>query len=261
MNFTWSTLIALLMTFCFWTYPPDYFSRSGIGHPGFSMTFDDNSIQEWYGLMPIFTEYQVKATFMVSLKYGITENELSMLRSLQDNGHEIGVHGYTHGNIVRSLKTQTISEYVNNEVLAEKRFLADNGIKAVSFAYVEGIRNQKLDHELLKYFTKLRAVSESQRHSSIRNIEKVRDIYEDDPSNQPVNALCIDSFQGISIDDIRYILHHLLSHPATVTFYAHKPVVEALGQAWEIEIDFLKEMFSVAKGLGLRSYLFSEIVS
>lgn len=59
---------------------------------GIVLSFDDKSIDDWYSLRELFKGNGVRATFFVCNFQDLTDKEVSMLKDLQADGHEIGSH-------------------------------------------------------------------------------------------------------------------------------------------------------------------------
>jgi len=247
------------MTLVFWHNPLITSNGTNQVEPGFALTFDDDTISEWYEIRPLLKNNNIKATFFISSKGNFSKTEIAMLQELIKDGHEIGVHGWSHENSIERLKYQNAADYVNDELIKLKEYLQHVEIETSSFAYVNGIRNKKLDKLVAEHFTHIRAVSESQRHVPVKNIQTVDDIYFEGRGEQTINSLCIDSLQKLSIEDFNFIFDRIAHNNEIVTFYAHKPVYKNTDLTWDVQIQFLQEIFDLANHFGLRSYLFREI--
>ena len=79
------------LTKAIWTtvFPPSW---QGNVPPGIMLTFDDCFIDEWYELLPLFKNYDTKATFFVSKPWSMDDKQLVKLAEISHAGHEIGVH-------------------------------------------------------------------------------------------------------------------------------------------------------------------------
>ena len=111
--------------------------------PGIVLTFDDSSIDEWFNILPLLESFSMKATFFLTDIASIGNEEIKKLRIIQESGHEIASHGYTHIDPILYIKENGVLEYIKGEILPAKDFLTMNGFHQESFAFVHGIRNKK----------------------------------------------------------------------------------------------------------------------
>ncbi len=60
------------------------------------ITFDDGPCKSTKRLLEILKDHNVKATFFVTAQYGTDEEIVEWLKEIKAEGHEIGVHSYSH---------------------------------------------------------------------------------------------------------------------------------------------------------------------
>lgn len=60
------------------------------------ITFDDGPCKSTPQLLEVLRKLNVKATFFVSAQYGSDEEVVEWLKQIKADGHEIGVHSYSH---------------------------------------------------------------------------------------------------------------------------------------------------------------------
>ena len=111
------------------------------------LTFDDGYDNNYFELLPILREYDMKATvFMITNKIG-EEGYLSWddLRTMQNNGIEIGSHTANHLPVTDF--NGNIDKY-DEEILLSKLLLEWNGIRTVFFL---SYPNGKFDDNVVKY--------------------------------------------------------------------------------------------------------------
>src|SRR5437762_12914955 len=72
--------------------------------PGIALTFDDNSVDNWYRYADLFDSLGVKATFYISNFNKLSQVQIAKLHDLQNRGHEIAFHSTTHPNFVKYLE-------------------------------------------------------------------------------------------------------------------------------------------------------------
>jgi hypothetical protein len=135
---------------------------AGTGQPGgVLLTFDDEYIDEWYSISDTLKDNDAKATFYVSYWNDVDTKPtfISKLKTLQDNGNEIGLHGQNHASVTTYLLTHTIDEYYTNEIQPEKTSAISEGFNyPLSFSYPFGAHTSYTDTYLLGKFSTLRQV-------------------------------------------------------------------------------------------------------
>ena len=234
-------------------------SRHILKEPGIVLTFDDCSIHEWLSILPLLDSFNVDVTFFLTDIASIGPDELIILRNIQESGHEIASHGYAHVDPIIHIKEKGTLDYINSEILPAKDFLINQGFCQKSFAYVHGIRSKKLDFEMASIFQNIRAVSETQRHKRLKSIQNIEDLYFDRECQRIVHALCIDEIQNINIDQINYIFKKIVRENKIIVFYAHTPKIITSNGKWEINVDFLIEIFKIATKMNIKFLKFKDI--
>ena len=106
-----------------------------VSAPGIVLTFDDSHIKEWYDSKDIFKTNGVVVTWFChgwsSSSRPITATEVSKLKDLADDGHEIAYHGKDH------LSTNGISaqNYFSQQITPGIDDMKNKGFSPSSFAY------------------------------------------------------------------------------------------------------------------------------
>jgi len=157
-NFTaFLILLPLLLIKC--DLINNYCDTGASGNGAIVLTFDDSHIDAWYKADSIFSIYNWKATFCVSAYGTLTENQKLKLLSLQNNGHEIALHGTHHYNASEYLSNHSMDEYIKNEIMPSLIEMQNDGLNITSFAYPGGVRSVELDLALFDYFPVLRGTT------------------------------------------------------------------------------------------------------
>ncbi|NOZ08797.1 MAG: polysaccharide deacetylase family protein [FCB group bacterium] len=225
---------------------------------GYALTFDDDSIEAWYGIRDLLKKYQVRATFFVTNVEQLSNSQIEMLFKLEFDGHEIGFHGRNHLELNQYIRENSLDDYIRTEVIPGYEEMVADGFAPTSFAYPGGSRNKTADEELLKYFKIIRGVSESQRHVPAHNVDKIDDVFYDFDGNRIVNGLGIDNHLAISVDDLTTGFRRALDRREVLILYAHKPSYG--DSAYTINIPYLEKILKSAHELGLRSFRISDLV-
>jgi hypothetical protein len=111
---------------------------------------------------------------------------------------------------------------------------------------------------MLEIFVGLRDVTEEQRKPLEKNIDEINEIFFTFDDKKLVAGLGIDKNFNISLNMIEDGFKRASEQNEVIVFYAHKPVFKA-NASYQIEYDYLKEMFNLAKKYNLKSYTFAEL--
>jgi peptidoglycan-N-acetylglucosamine deacetylase len=227
---------------------------------GFCITFDDDYIENWYGINDLLLNNEINATFFISNIDSLTNYEIDLLKELKASGHEIGSHGMHHTNAIEYLMNHSLEEYYNYEIKSAIDFMDTHGMKPTSFAYPYGRSSDSLDYFLLKHFKILRHVTIEQLQPPTKEIDQIDEIYYRFNGKRFVAGLGVDVNYNISIDDIKKILARSKNEKTAVIFFAHRPV-DSSPMAYEISRNYLDSLFIIANALKLRSYKFSDLLT
>ncbi len=231
-----------------------------IPKPGFCLTFDDTSVNEWNNIMDLLDSNKVKASFFITLVYKLSKEELELLRKFQNDGHEIGCHGLNHIDAINYLTNHTIQEYLDIEIIPSMNILKDNGLNISTFAYPYGKNCDSLDTEMLKTFTALRDVAEEQRKPLEKNVEDIDEIFYKFDGKQLITGLGIDINFKITLEMIEACFQRAVKNNEVIVFYCHKPI-EKSNASYQIEYNYLRGIFNLAKKYNLTNYTLSELVN
>lgn len=233
--------------------------------PGIALSFDDRFISEWYQLRPIFRKYNAQATFYITQFDSLTPVEIRQLKTLQQDGHEIGCHGAIHTNSISYVRQNSMQRYLNDEIYAALRSMKQHGFRPTSFAHPGGAHTSAIDRELLNQFVLLRDVALVERTIwgvTLRwNIHLMPGIYhhfDDDPT---VDALLFDDGAGLDQTDLRTAMRKAKEEGTVLMLFGHKPYQRPVEKG---EYGFLTErldsILAESKRLGLRTYTMSALV-
>lgn len=236
--------------------------------PGFALSFDDRFIDEWFSLRVLFKQYGAKATFYLTQPDSLSASDISKLRQLVAEGHEIGCHGALHLNATRYLLTHSRATYIDVEIESAQRSLGRLGFAAPTFAYPFGADNWYINQVLRQRFTLLRDTYSLAR--SLTGLHGEQSIVDADPvyfrmSQGPrVQALGIDADRMLSGHDLKKGLLRAKARGEVLLLYAHCPV-RNLGpnrtNKMKVRIELLTFLLKTAHELGLKSYTMSQLTT
>jgi peptidoglycan-N-acetylglucosamine deacetylase len=220
-------------------------------------TFDDTYIDSWHIVKDSLVKYHIKATFFISEYYSFDSRKISKLLELQSHGFEISYHSVNHIDAIKYLDSNSIQDYLNTEIIPDLTKMKKDGFRVTAFAYPFGLNTKTLDSTLLKHFSKIRDVAESQRR---RNIQTLEELYEGISTPQSTSII-----SGIGIDFNYKVPFHLLQQAMqktydenkTITLYAHK-IVSENPQAFQVTLQTLIDISQEATRIGLHGKYFSD---
>lgn len=233
---------------------------------GIAISFDDHFINEWYALRPLFQKYNAQVTFFITCPDSLTNNEISKIKQLQKDGHEIGFHGTIHGNATAMLASMGPQKYVETELEPGLRHLAEIGIKPASYAHPGGNHTDQADSILLANgFKILRDVAQAERklfgipvyHLAPRVMNC---IYYPFNKKQIVDALMIDEGTNISNEEIKDALKKAKDTNTAIMLFGHKPLYnKPKNGEYGFSVAFLETILKEANARNLKFYTMSEL--
>lgn len=221
----------------------------------FVISFDDRYVAEWYEHRDLFRRYGVKVTFFVTNPDSLTTKELTMLRALAADGHEIGSHGAHHVNSLQYLKTYGLARYVAYEIIPSITTMQAQGFTPVTFAYPYGANSSYTDKELSKYFYILRGDSWKVDNKSVDALDKIFYNYD---GRRVINGLGIDCGSGVTIEDIEVAFARAAQRKEAVVMYAH--AIDKSRRTYSISPTMLESIFKAAQKQNLVSLTFKSLV-
>lgn len=220
---------------------------------GLALTFDDNHISNWHNLRPILNHFQAKATFFVSHWDRLTPAEIDKLHQLQNDGHEIGVHGLNH----ISIKDYAgpLWDYNDREVIVQLEMMNQAGFYPTSLAYVKGHRFPSFDNLLLNYFKFVRGTAYAHRYLKLWHLDDV--FFNPIQSTRLVFGASIDHHRHLKLSDIESALERARTNSEILILYGHCPVWNNSVKPYEINVYFLEDMLRMTSVMGLSFYTIS----
>ncbi|MFC7619265.1 polysaccharide deacetylase family protein [Microlunatus sp. GCM10028923] len=123
------------------------------------LTFDDRSVDHWYGQRDLLRSADARVTYFVSHPYGLTGEEVTRLHELAGDGHAMAVHGLHHLDASEFLTGHGAERYLAEEIDPAIKIMADLGLASRDFAYPYGRRDSASDEVLRGRFSWLRATA------------------------------------------------------------------------------------------------------
>jgi hypothetical protein len=135
----------------------DMVERTAAGR-SLALSFDDDFVDGWHALRPLFDRYGARATFFVSRFQRLGPEQRAKLHELADDGHAIEYHGTDHQPAERYVAEHGIAAYLADEIEPGLDAMRDDGFAPVAFAYPHGERTAETDVALLERFPIVRGI-------------------------------------------------------------------------------------------------------
>lgn len=131
-----------------------------LARQGVALSFDDShNLDEWNDTRSYFAEHNITATFFIDNWGRHTTEQSSIIKALDDDGHEIGFHGANHKNYRDYLgNDEAALSYYEHEILPGTRLMEEAGYDSQSFAYPMGSRDVVIDGLILQNYSVLRGI-------------------------------------------------------------------------------------------------------
>jgi len=125
---------------------------------GLALSFDDDSIDAWHELLPVFERHGARVTFFVSGYQHATAAQRAKLQELARRGHDIEAHSVDHPHVSYATE-HGIDRYVSDQVLPNLADLRRDGYAPRVFAYPYGERTAALDAAILAHVAMVRTTA------------------------------------------------------------------------------------------------------
>ena len=232
---------------------------------GVAISFDDHFINEWFALRPLFQKYNAKVTFFVTCPDSLTTAEISKLKLLQNDGHEIGFHGTIHGKSTELIAAGP-EHYKEVELTPGLAHMAKAGFNPTSYAHPGGNHNDQVDSVLLAGgFKILRDVAISRRKIKGFQMYSLAPrlmpwIYYTFDNEHIVDALLIDEDSGISDVEMVEALEKAKNTNKALMLFGHEPLYgKPQNGEYGFNVPFLEKILKETKRQNLKFYTMSEL--
>lgn len=219
-------------------------SDKPLRNPGICLSFDDRTVNEWFQLREIFNDNDVKVTFFINQPDSLNKQEISKLKTLEKDGHEIGFHGNMHVLSESYINEHSYSEYLNKEINQGVETMRSLGFNCISFAYPYGAKYWFTDFLLLRKFEFLRSVAPLNDEKDLTKIEEIFYPYN---NQRTFSAIGIDANSGVNSNMIDRALERAKNNKEVLFLYAHKPTTSDKNIVYSFEIDILNHLINKAK--------------
>ena len=232
---------------------------------GVAISFDDHFIDEWFALRPMFQKYNAKVTFFITCPDSLTRDEITKLKLLQGDGHEIGFHGTIHGKSTELIAAGP-EKYKEIEITPGLSYMAKAGFKPTSYAHPGGNHNEQVDSVLLASgFKILRDVAISRRKIMGFQMYALAPrlmpwIYYSFNNEDIVDALLIDEDTGLTEPEMIEALERAKSTNKALMLFGHEPLYgKPQNGEYGFNVPFLEKILKEADRQKLKFYTMSEL--
>jgi len=218
--------------------------------PGLLISFDDNCVDQWFELRDIFTKHHARVTFFVTRFDSLTDEQIKMLRVLQQDGHEIGFHGAMHVISEHYIKENDMKTYLKNEIVAGINSMNRAGFYPTSFAYPYSAKYWWTDQEILKYFYVVRSTLPIK---PIKKITSMSDVFYSFDGSRLIYTIPIDRSSGLSLASVEEAMQRACAKKEVLMLHGHEPKLN-------FDVAFLEQILDLADKHKLNYYRASDLI-
>jgi peptidoglycan/xylan/chitin deacetylase (PgdA/CDA1 family) len=128
-----------------------------VSKPGIVLTFDDSLIENWNEMQSSFKENGAVATFFCNRwasnqNWDLSSEQISILKSFRDNGHEIAFHTSDHLSTRDNKYDDEVNKaqsYLDDQITPGVAYMRNKGFEPTSFSYPY-ISGQPAHDELIR---------------------------------------------------------------------------------------------------------------
>jgi len=216
-----------------------------VSAPGVVLTFDDSYVESWNDFMPIFKQKGAVATFFChrwTSSNDITEQEAALLKTFENDGHEVGYHTKDHLGTkndkynVDDTKEKKAQAYFDDQIIPGIDNMINRGFNPQSFSYPY-ISGQPVHNTLIK-----------------KTLPHIREFF--------AHVMLMDNdVQGSkTLDEIKDLLDKLKEEKEIGVLLGHW-IAQALKPSnisHQVPEEKLKDVIDYAKQIGLKFYTLEE---
>lgn len=221
--------------------------------PGICLSFDDNDLEQWVGILPLLEKNNVKVTFFITGVGRLNEQEKFWLNKLWEAGHEIGAHGEQHLYMNSYIKENGLRAYWKMEISEHLDLFKKLGIQPKVFAYPCGEKNHYIDVLLFSQFKATRNVA-----AFSGEIGDINSIYHTPGSfMKRFHSLGVDNIENFKLDELESAIEKTKQNSKVIFLHAH-----GIGDTfdYEISIIMLEKIIQSAHENDLRFYTYSDLI-
>lgn len=115
---------------------------------GLALSFDDDAVDAWHRLAPLFDAYGARATFFVSGYRRLDLARRAKLRDLAARGHAIEAHSADHPHLAAATR-DGVAGYLAAQVTPELAAMRADGLDPRVYAYPYGEHSDEIDAAVL----------------------------------------------------------------------------------------------------------------
>jgi len=213
-----------------------------------ALTFDDNSIENWYKQLSLLDSLNIKATFYISHYHTFNKQQKTWLKEIEKRGHEIAFHTATHPDLPKEVAKRGMAATEEKEIKKDLKLMQADGYYPTDFAYPFGSHTSQLNTCLLRTFKSVRALSNQQNY----NLSLVKESGE----GKVLYGANIDNNSRLKEDGIASLMDKAREHRDCLVMVAHQINVGKL----QISRERLLYIARLAKEKSLRFVTVNEIV-
>lgn len=115
---------------------------------GLALSFDDDAVDAWHELAPLFDTFHARVTFFVSGYQRLDGARRAKLRDLAARGHAIEAHSADHPHLAAATR-DGVAGYLATQVTPELAAMRADGLAPRVYAYPYGEHSDEVDAAVL----------------------------------------------------------------------------------------------------------------
>jgi hypothetical protein len=123
---------------------------------GVAIAFDDQWIDEWYGVRDLLKAHDAHVTFFVTRLHLWTDEGLAMLAELSADGHAIEAHSVNHLEAPQYVRDHGAQQYLDEEALPSIERLRALDYPVTAYAFPFGDDHADVDDAILESVKRIR---------------------------------------------------------------------------------------------------------
>lgn len=225
--------------------------------PGIVLSTDVQP-QYWFDLKDYLKSKNAKVTFYMQSYHVMDSISKAKMKLLMADGHEMAHHTATHPHADEYLLSNTIDDYMQNEIFSMDSLMALDGMYTETFAYPYGDFTEQTDRFLLKRFKSIRKIISPYAFKKLEDIDQIYYRYK---GVRVFYGCTLDKSGQIPLKEIFNALDKAKNSKQTISLYCHfiNKGQSELPNQLSLDYEKFKAIIEYSNKIGLRFYTATEI--
>lgn len=223
--------------------------------PSLLLTFDDQHVDSWFDVLPMFAMYNARATFYLNGLDTLTPQQIDKAHKIQDAGHSIGCHGWRHRGADQYIQEHNSQKYWDDEIQPCLDWYETNDFKTANFAYPNNRYDDCTNALLWDRFDRFRTGIGRVDRTNISLLEPILMDLADLPKQRMMPGAHIDTIVDSTphmpwpLASWAQVFDWLVEREQYMTTYGHN--INTAHQGHSTEPDYLEQVLKLAMDKGV----------